>query len=280
MLHDLVSRAARVGVMLLALGGLACGALVDLAAPAIHHNGILMLPHAEYALWWNMTEQCSGRRGSFEAIHWYIEPDAYLLADRDALGEESSLTDRIVLAGHSVDNGYVVRHEMLHALISEHGHPAEYFQQKCGGVLACPESCAGHDDARSASDSAAPLISADDLELTSSLYPAVPSTQLNGGWFALTVEVRNPHPFTVRVRLDPSHAGQRTAVTFGYQESFCNGDRGLNLPRYESADTILFMAPNEVRRAVFDIVKLPVCYRYQPFFNDQMGSVVQLEATP
>ena len=47
----------------------------------------------------------------------------------------------IILAGDKVENGMIVRHEMLHELLGRGDHPAEYFQQRCGGVVVCNEAC-------------------------------------------------------------------------------------------------------------------------------------------
>ena len=37
----------------------------------------------------------------------------------------------IIIAGNYVNHEMVVRHEMLHSLIGERGHPTEFFEQRC-----------------------------------------------------------------------------------------------------------------------------------------------------
>jgi hypothetical protein len=43
----------------------------------------------------------------------------------------SSAGVRIVVAGDYVASELVIRHEMLHALLDQEGHPPEYFESRC-----------------------------------------------------------------------------------------------------------------------------------------------------
>lgn len=93
-------------------------------------------PPAEYLLWWERTEACSGRSGDFDRITWYEVPGAKLIDTE--IGQKVGLWQRdhgqttVTLAGDFVDSELVVSHEMLHELLAREGHPEEYFVERCG----------------------------------------------------------------------------------------------------------------------------------------------------
>ena len=73
-------------------------------------------PPMEYREWWSATEDCSGRRGSFDRVSWYLA-DGITGDGVFGRGRWSAPHDIIVLAGHETD-GKLVRHEMLHDLLN------------------------------------------------------------------------------------------------------------------------------------------------------------------
>jgi hypothetical protein len=93
-------------------------------------------PDARYRDWWIRTEACAGSTGDFDAVEWYTVPSARTMATD--IGEKVGLwiwqDDRriIVLAGKYLDHELVVRHEMLHDLLTRAGHPGAYFERRCG----------------------------------------------------------------------------------------------------------------------------------------------------
>lgn len=95
-----------------------------------------MTPPAEYRAWWTETESCSGLKGNFNQISWYVVPDSLTFTtstgEKVGLWSESSAGVRIIIAGAYSHHELVVRHEMLHALLDREGHPSEYFQNRCG----------------------------------------------------------------------------------------------------------------------------------------------------
>lgn len=95
-----------------------------------------MNPPEQYRTWWAETEACSGLQGSFEQIKWFVVPDSLTFStntgEKVGLWTESSAGTRIIIAGAYSGHELVVRHEMLHALLDREGHPAEYFQTRCG----------------------------------------------------------------------------------------------------------------------------------------------------
>ncbi|MBC7895821.1 MAG: hypothetical protein H7066_10415 [Cytophagaceae bacterium] len=137
------------------------GVTFAMAALLVACRGNDLPPHATrfsppevYRTWWKMVEACSGLRGAFDDVHWY-RASVVELQEREGNGtlaywEERG--NRIVLSDNVVDFGRGVRHEMLHALVRQRGHPRELFAERCAGVVQCEEQCA----ARVALDSTGP----------------------------------------------------------------------------------------------------------------------------
>lgn len=90
-----------------------------------------MTAPAVYRDWWAKTEACSGIRADFERIRWYrIEGTDFECPSGRCAGRWQR-DGRIILAEDWTLNELVVRHEMLHALIGEPGHPEGLFDQAC-----------------------------------------------------------------------------------------------------------------------------------------------------
>ncbi|MBX6331057.1 MAG: hypothetical protein IRY91_04335, partial [Gemmatimonadaceae bacterium] len=126
-----------------------------------------------YAVWWRVTEQCAGRTGDFAAVHWYVIPG---VSDFKVGGESYNGYwwlggNRIVLAGGSVDDGSLVRHEMLHAIIGHDGHPHAYFVTRCGGVVVCAVECRTEAGSPPTGSPAAPIVDASRLDVTTQVAP-------------------------------------------------------------------------------------------------------------
>ena len=91
---------------------------------------------ADYRAWWASTEACSGLTGNFDQISWYQVPGARTM--QTDIGEKVGLWARrdghtdITIAGEYTQHELVIRHEMLHELLGEEGHPASYFVERCG----------------------------------------------------------------------------------------------------------------------------------------------------
>ena len=80
-------------------------------------------------------EACSGRTGNLATVQFYVVPGVETFETRDGpqvgvwIGEGAS--HRIVIAGNYQGNEMVVRHELLHTLLRQTGHPEEYFVNRC-----------------------------------------------------------------------------------------------------------------------------------------------------
>ena len=137
------SAVCRRGAWSVAFVALACGGS-DLPPHATRFS-----PPPEYRTWWEMVESCSGVHGSFDEVTWY-RASIVELEEREGRGtlaywEERG--NRIVLSDNVVEFGRGVRHEMLHALVRQRGHPREVFAGRCAGVVQCEEQCADHSSA-------------------------------------------------------------------------------------------------------------------------------------
>ena len=104
----------------------------SLALPA---GAVQIAARAEFATWFARTEACSGIRGQFQQIQWFVVPGAETFETGDGakvrMGEKNGSATRIIIAGRYLDHEMVVRHEILHHLLDREGHPAEFFADRC-----------------------------------------------------------------------------------------------------------------------------------------------------
>lgn len=116
----------------LAIATTACA--TEPSSPEIPGAEVVSAP-AEYRTWWSATEQCSGLSGNYTKLEFYQVPGVSTFSSPVGtvvgLWNRSGIANRITIAGNYLDNELVVRHEMLHALLKQNGHPAEYFVNRC-----------------------------------------------------------------------------------------------------------------------------------------------------
>ncbi|MEO7457355.1 MAG: hypothetical protein ABIY52_13915 [Gemmatimonadaceae bacterium] len=177
-------------------------------------------------------------------IRWLTDPSsARRTVEGSAdtvVGEWYSGTSSIVLTREYLNDPGVVRHEMLHALLRNAGHPAATFRDACGGYVVCGGSCAGAVGATPASTVTARKVEVDSLAVTQSIRSGL-------GWFALVVEARNARSYPVWVRLQPFPGRTDVAATFGYAS-------GQNSHQNEITGDSMSFAPGETKRFVFDLM--------------------------
>ena len=92
-----------------------------------------------YETWWHEVEQCSGKTGDFAAISWYYVPGPGTFvvgSNPEIVGLWQESNNSITLAEFAREYAPVVRHEELHAILRRADHPLEYFQDKCGSIVA------------------------------------------------------------------------------------------------------------------------------------------------
>jgi hypothetical protein len=171
-----------------------------------------------------MTEACSGLRGDLHAVRWYVQPDVTALhipGDDDGQygGYWWATGNRILLTEKAITDGWLVRHEMLHALIGRPGHSRAEFIDRCGGIVTCTGECQHEVGPGPQPDPDAVEIDATELEVAVSVVPS-PSFGIheNGGWFAYVVTATNRRPDAVWVRVQRPSPDARSAATFGFVE--------------------------------------------------------------
>ena len=164
---------------------------------------------AVYSAWWNLTQACSGITAPLGAITWYVVPGEVVPppeADlQNVAGYWSKASNRIVLASAVKLNGEIVRHEMLHALSRQPGHPRDLFLGKCDGVVHCASECIKDGGPAPSIQLTARHIPPESLQVTVDVEPGTPSVVQNDGFFAVWVTATNARDEPVVVDL-PIHS--------------------------------------------------------------------------
>lgn len=165
-----------------------------------------------YAAWWRVAEQCSGQRADMGRVSWYSVPGLITGGVEPANGAFFRDGSRIALASGSLRDGPVVRHEMLHAILSlasagqVSGHPREMFFERCGGIVTCNGGCAR--EAGIDAYPGPPAATVEPAELALSLALDRPSAAASDtGWLAVIVAARNPRATVVAVNVPASPLG-------------------------------------------------------------------------
>ncbi len=220
------------------------------SAPVLVEGAQRFDPPPAYQLWWEMTQECAGRRGLFSRVRWYYVPGArtLLVNDQRVEGYWTSAGNTIVLAESAMLKGPLVRHEMLHSLQDGDGHPREFFLGRCGGVVVCDGACAAEEPLAPASASLS-RVTGDALEISLELRPSSPSPGLYGGYFTMTVTAGNPRTDSVIVDL-PRIAFDQAPTSFEYVVEDRVGAHGGRARIWD--DGVVRFAPGEVKRHVFD----------------------------
>ena len=220
------------------------------SAPLLVDGAQRFDPPPAYQLWWEMTQECSGRRGLFSRVRWYYVPGArtVLVNGQRVEGYWTSAGNTIVLAEAAALKGPLVRHEMLHSLQNGDGHPRELFLGRCGGVVVCDGACAG-DEPLPAPNAALARVAGDALEIGVEVRPRSPSPGLYGGYLTLTVTARNPRRDSVVVTLPRTTFGE-PPTSFEYVVEDRVGAHGGQARAWDGA--VSRFAPGEVKRHVFD----------------------------
>lgn len=196
-----------------------------------------------------MTEQCSGATGDMADVSWYVVPGADAIPDGElsVAGYWSPGSNRIVLAGNIQRRGGTVRHEMLHALLRQTGHPRRQFLGACGGVVGCESQCVIDAGTAPAPDPTWPLVPPESTDVSVAVGPPIPSSARYDGTFMVIVTARNRSSHGVVVQLDRG-SGPRS---FSYR--FAQGAIATDFLDAIPADpTVGYFGPLETKRMVFD----------------------------
>ena len=87
-----------------------------------------------YQEWWDKTVACSGQTGQMTNVSFYAvdaPAGAIELAGEMAHAWWVREGNRIYLPASALGEEWLVRHEMLHALLQRGSHPASVFVQAC-----------------------------------------------------------------------------------------------------------------------------------------------------
>jgi hypothetical protein len=220
--------------------------------PRFPDDAIALDLQPQFALWWRMTQACSGLRGELGAVDWYVQPGVETLR---IPGEHDgqygaywwAIGNRILLTEKAVTDGWLVRHEMLHALIGRGGHPRGQFVDQCGGIVTCTGECQREAGPGPQPEVDAVEIDAMDLDVSVSVVPS-PTFGLheNGGRFAYVVTATNPRPEAVWVRVQRPRPEARGAATFGFVE-------GSTAWSYAwTTETRIAFGPRQTKRYTYD----------------------------
>ena len=220
----------------------ACGWWSDSDFP---ESAVEFNPPGYFRSWWQVVEECSGGRASYDEVSWYTAPHSDLeVRGEPAFGAWFEQGNRIALASGTTKNPSLVRHEMLHAILRAGGHPSEYFQQKCADEVVCGRECVAavsRDQARE--------VTRQTLHVYARSFPETPSLTAQEGKVTIVVHVRNPSNEAVFVRMGTAicHAGFliASAETTRKSRLWCDVLPGTFGDR-------VYFAPGEILRIVFE----------------------------
>jgi hypothetical protein len=130
------SVALRAGIApLLAALTSACASPLGPSEPQLPSGAVAISTPAAYQDWFRRTEACSGLSGDLSKVQFYVVPgvETFPTSDGPQVGEwiGRSGGHQVVIAGNYRDHEMVIRHEMLHTLLKQSGHPLEYFVSRC-----------------------------------------------------------------------------------------------------------------------------------------------------
>ena len=222
---------------------LALAACESPTAPRLPAGAVRFTPPSIYRQWWTLTEACSGRQDNYDAISWYVVPDAYTLPGTNGLNGLWYGDNRIVLSGgdDGIAAGDLVRHEMLHALLHGGGHPRDMFVRRCAGVVVCIQECLSDGGPAPPVDPAARTEPASTLEVTVDVVPKAPGSGTWDGYFMMIIYAHNPTVY-------PIVTTQRDG--FGYQLRAQGTDVEYGLPVDAPEETRF--AAGETKSFIFD----------------------------
>jgi len=124
--------------VLLLLLGVFISSCESTLEPALPVGAVPFDPPADYGVWWNEVEACSGLKGDFRSVQWYEMPGSTAFeygGVRNIQGRWSPQGNTITLAERLMSDSMLVRHEELHALLHSGEHPALYFGTRCGALV-------------------------------------------------------------------------------------------------------------------------------------------------
>jgi hypothetical protein len=149
-----------------------------------------------------MVESCSGVSRPLANVTWFGIPGSVFELDGEIVtGYWTAASNRIVLADSVRLDGSVVRHEMLHALIRQSGHPRSAFLEKCAGLVSCTPDCVADAGLKFTDNSGVARVPPDSLDVSIQILPNPPTFAVDGGVFSVVVSAHNRAQHAVNVAL-------------------------------------------------------------------------------
>jgi hypothetical protein len=221
-------------------------ACTDLLGPEPPSGAVPLSPiPAEYAGWWALTARCSGSGDSSGDVEWLVYPGTTIPGTGGAVGVWYSRTRTIVLARGQEENGLLVRHEMLHALIDRRGHSRTAFVQNCGGVVSCSRRCLSDVGGPISRDPHAPIVDMSVLQVSVDLEPRVVSlSTATEGCVTVVVSAHNSAGVPVQVQLEGPAAIANQSFAWRL-EGYRGGGTTMD-------DSLMPFNGGETRRHVFE----------------------------
>ncbi len=224
-----------------------------LGGPTLPSTTTAFHPPQVYAKWWDMVLACANIQKPFPQSGWYYVPavSAFRVGSLEVAGLWISSGPRIVLAERARLDGQTARHEMLHAVLADGGHPREYFADRCSGVVSCRGQCdkdAGElDENAYGPPTRVPVAS---LLLEAVVNPHSP-TLGRDSLFTVTMRMTNPFPYPILLETS-SHFNARPSAALEYigpAEKPSRTYSGLFRP----IATLRLFRAHEVKYQVFDL---------------------------
>jgi hypothetical protein len=241
----IASRIAISAALTIAFGLGACSLITAPLPP----NAEPFAPPAVFARWWAMTEACSGTSGDLAAVRWYRVPGSrFIFRGQPVAGYWNSSTNRIVLAEDVIEQGDMVRHEMLHALLRRPVHPRSEFLGSCASLVSCQGICTKDDGTWQLPRPDYVVLPPNSLAV-SARAELLPQEADGQRWFALEVNVQNAGARAVLVAAPGDRA---TPHTFGYDLRGPSG--GIGGGEIESDSSTLFFEPFETKKWLFEFL--------------------------
>jgi hypothetical protein len=224
---------------------LSCSDIFGLAIPS---EAVPLTPiPAAFEHWWTVVEDCSGLRADLSDIRWWIVPGRRTIPDSDdAAGQYIHFGHSIVLAENQETNGFIVRHEMLHALLARagrSGHPKLFFENRCGGVVSCSGACSSEIGGPPTEAASAPPLDLTRVEVSAMVLPPTLSrNQLADGCFTILLRVTNVRSEAVAMRFS-----ETPRATWSV-DGIAGGSGGAPTP----PNDLVLLRPGEARSYAFD----------------------------
>jgi hypothetical protein len=257
------ARVALCGLLSLAL---ACEATT---APGVPRTAIPIAAPARFALWWRLTQACSGLTGNFASVSWYVVPNTgtFSYDGKQVYAYWIGDPDRIILSDSLRDDGPTVRHEMLHALRHLVGHPRAAYLEACGGIVACTGECSVEAGEYKAPSASAPELQPREVATRVDVFPPLPAEGVDGGAAAVLITITNPLAVPAWVRLTPRESGDFLYSTFGLVADYDDPAR-IAASATESSQAELFaLGAGERRRWIWEGVLGRGRYGIRGYFN-------------